>query len=237
MTVPSPIPLLVLTNGRPDCITKTLRSAAEHLRGAAPMVILDDSGDDVYGRWLEDEFIGGPLDGHVLHLNNQERGYWRAMQAVWRYARYVFDYMGVDKAFFLEDDFTFNGDVHVDDLAGVLDAHPHLIQMALLRQPWFGNEVRLGGLIEALEAGGQEFTETTDGTHSWVEHRACFTGNPSLIPRRTFERDWPEGNWSESRFGRALFAAEPDAHGAYWGRRTDAPRVEHIGHERAGSDY
>lgn len=236
MTVPSPIPLLVLTNGRPDCITKTLRSAAEHLHGVGPMVILDDSGDDVYGQWLEDEFIGGPLNGHVLHLEDAEHGYWRAMQAVWQYARYAFDFMGTDKAFFLEDDFTFNADVDVEHLASVLDAHPYLTQIALLRQPWWPNEVEHGGLIPALEQQGQEFTERTDGTHHWVEHRACFTGNPCLIPRSTFERDWPDGDWSESRFGRLLFTDER-ARGAYWGRRDDPPLVEHIGHQRVGTAY
>lgn len=229
------VPLLVLTNGRPACITKTIRSATEHLSGVGPMVIIDDSGDDVYGQWLEDEFIGGTLSGHVLHIEG-EHGYWRAMQALWSYARYLLDHLDVDKAVFLEDDFTFNEDVNVDDLATVLDAHPYLTQISLVRQPWFANEQEHGGVIGALEAQGQRFTEVTDGRFWWLEHRAVFTGNPSLIPRSTFERDWPAGDWSESRFGRELFS-DPRTRGAYWGRRTDPPKVEHIGHERVGSGY
>lgn len=229
------VPLIVLTNGRRDCISQTIPSAIEHLSGVAHMVIVDSSGDEAFGQWLADEFIGGPLHGAVLHLKG-EHGYWQAMQAVWRYARYLLDYDGVDAAFFLEEDFTFNSHVDVGDLAAVLGDRPYLTQMTLLRQPWFGNEHTHGGLLEALEAQGQTFTEVTDGEHSWIEHRACFTGNPSLIPRRTFEREWPEGAWSESRFGRLLFA-DPDARGGYWGRRGDLPRVTHIGHERVGSDY
>lgn len=196
------------------------------------MVIVDDSGDDAYGAWLEREFTGGPFDGHVVHLIDGPHGYWRAMQAVWSLVRG----WGVDAFFMLEDDFTFNEDVYLGCLARVLDEQPHLTQMALLRQPWFGNEHAAGGLIEALEQQGQTFTERGDGLHDWIEHRACFTGNPSLIPRRTFERDWPEGAWSESQFGRLLFS-DPDACGAYWGRREDPPRVTHIGHERVGTDY
>lgn len=199
------------------------------------MVIVDDSGDPTYSTWLEDEFIGGPWEAKILHLP-EPHGYWRAMQYVWGLARHWAATYDTTSFFFLEDDFTFNEDVDVEALAGVLDAHPHLTQMALLRQPWWPNEIKHGGLIEALEAGGQEFTETTDGTHHWVEHRACFTGNPCVIPRRTFERDWPEGDWSESRFGRLLFRDEK-ARGAYWGRRSDPPRVEHIGHQRVGSNY
>lgn len=230
------VPIIVLTNGRPDCISKTIPSATGHLKGVDGLVIVDASYDDVYGQWLEDEFIDSSGKVLVAHLVGGEPGYWQAMQQVWRYARYLLDHLGVGAAFFLEEDFTFNEDVDVEALAGVLDAHPYLTQIALLRQPWFGNEVKAGGLIEALEAQGQTFTERTDGTHTWVEHRACFTGNPSVIPRRTFERDWPEGDWSESRFGRELFR-DGRARGAYWGRRTDPPRVEHIGHHRAGTAY
>lgn len=225
------VPLIVLTNGRPECISKTIPSAQQHLHGVAGMVIVDDSGDPTYGQWLEDEFIGGPWDGKVLHLP-EPHGYWRAMQAVWALARH----WDVPHVAFLEDDFTFNTGVDLDDLAGVLDTHPHLTQMALLRQPWWPNEHEHGGLIPALEAQGQIFTERTDGTHTWVEHRATFTGNPCLIPRRTFTQDWPMGDWSESRFGRLLFL-DKAARGAYWGRLTDPPRVEHIGHHRAGTAY
>lgn len=229
------VPLIVLTNGRPECISKTIPSAREHLHGVAGMVIVDDSGDPVYGQWLEDEFIGGPWDGKVLHLP-EPHGYWRAMQYVWGLARHWAATYDTNAFFLLEDDFTFNTNVDLDDLAGVLDAHPYLAQIALLRQPWFANEHAHGGLIGALQAQGQTFTECMDGTHWWIEHRACFTGNPCLIPRATFERDWPEGDWSESRFGRGLFA-DQRARGAYWGRLADPPRVEHIGRNRVGTAY
>ena len=230
-----PVPIIVLTNGRPECISKTIPSAQAHLSGVQGMVIVDDSGDPTYGQWLADEFTGGPWDGKIAHLPGPH-GYWRAMRYVWDLARHWATTYDTTSFFFLEDDFTFNTDVDLDTLAGVLDTHPCLTQIALLRQPWFGNEHEHGGLIEALEQQGQTFTETSDGVHTWIEHRAGFTGNPSLIPKRTFTRDWPEGNWSESRFGRALFRDE-GARGAYWGRRTDPPRVEHIGHRRAGTDY
>ncbi|MFF5261346.1 glycosyltransferase family 2 protein [Actinomadura viridis] len=226
-----PVPIICLTNGRPDCIAKTIPSANAHLTGVSSMVIVDDSGDDVYGQWLEDEYVGGPWHTRVLHLP-APHGYWRAMQAVWALARHW------DKpAFaFWEDDFVLTEDVDLDELAEVLDARRDLMQMALLRQPWFTNEVEHGGLIEALEAQGQRFTECTNGRQWWIEHRAVFTGNPCLIPRRTLEHDWPEGDWSESRFSRHLFQ-NPHARAAYWGRRTDPPRVEHIGHARVGSGY
>jgi len=229
------VPLIVLTNGRKDCISRTIPSAIEHLTGVSHMVIVNDSPDPAYREWLESEFIGGPFDGKILHLTG-EHGYWQAMKVVWWYAQYLMNFDGCDKILFLEDDFTFDAEVDLNQLATVFDDQPHLTQIALLRGPWFANEHEHGGLIEALEAQGQTFTECSDGTNSWIEHRACFTGNPSLIPRRTFEHPWPEGAWSESRFGKQLFA-DPAARGAYWGRRSDPPRVTHIGTERVGAEY
>ena len=221
------IPIIVLTNGRPDCISKAIASVGKHLLEVGDGLIVDDSGDDVYRAWLSDQY-GAP----VIPVGDEPCGYWRAMRRVWDVARDS----GADKVVFWEDDFVLHADVDVEELAGVLDSHPYLTQMSLLRQPWWPNEVEHGGLIPALEQQGQTFTEATDGVHHWVEHRACFTGNPSLIPARTFAQDWPEGDWSESRFGRLLFQ-DPAARGAYWGRRDDPPLVEHIGHHRAGTGY
>lgn len=221
------LPVVLLTNGRPSCITKTIQSVRENLHGIGDMVIVDDSGDDVYRGWLAEQY-----SAPVVPVGDEPCGYWRAMRRVWDIARDS----GAEACWFQEDDFVFNEPVDVEELAGVLDAHPYLTQIALLRQPWFANEHEHGGLIGALQAQGQQFTECTDGTHWWIEHRACFTGNPCLIPRSTFARDWPEGDWSESRFGRVLFR-DGRARGAYWGRLTDPPRVEHIGHHRVGTGY
>ena len=223
-----PVPLLILTNGRQSCLAQTIPSIHKHLTGVGDMVIVDDSGDTDYRAWLAETFP----DALVTAVASAPAGYWRAMRTVWAIARGS----GADAVTFWEDDFILTEDVDLTCLDRVADEQPHLTQIALLRQPWFGNEHEHGGLIEALEAQGQVFTERTDGRHHWVEHRACFTGNPTLIPRRTFERDWPEGAWSESRFGQLLFT-NPEARGAYWGSRSDPPRVEHIGHQRVGADY
>jgi hypothetical protein len=222
------VPIIVLTNGRRECVSRTIPSALDHLTGAGPLTIIDDSGDPEYAAWLRDTFGVCTPTGGV--------GYWRAMQAVWERARILLGGDSTDSIFLLEDDFVFHADVDLTDLNHVLGTQPHLTQIALLRQAWFANEIRHGGLIEALEAQGQTFEERTDGARHWIEHRACFTGNPSLITARTFARDWSAGAWSESRFGQMLFT-DPAARGAYWGRRGDPPTVEHIGDRRTGRDY
>lgn len=225
----SEIPAIVLTNGRRSCLARTLPSIREHLAGVGDLVIVDDSGDRAYRSWLTSEYP----DAVVTVVAPEPAGYWRSMKTVWAIARDS----GADALAFWEDDFVLTEDVDLTDLQRVLDAHPYLTQAALLRQPWFANEREHGGLIEGLEAQGQVFEERTDGRGRWwIEHRACFTGNPSLIPASTFAHDWPEGAWSESRFGQLLFT-DPAARGAYWGRRSDPPRVEHIGHQRVGRNY
>ncbi len=219
------VPLIVLGNGRQGCILRAIDSIRDNLKGFTSLTIVDDSGDTDYRRRLERD-----LSADVVPVAGDRAGYWQAMRAVWRTTA------GHAQVFFWEEDFVLNDLVGAAELLDVLDTQPHLTQIALLRQPWFGNERAHGGLMEALEVQGNTFEERTDGSRWWIEHRACFTGNPSLIPARTFHQAWPDGAWSESRFGRRLFR-DKAARGAYWGRRSDPPRVTHIGHERAGSDY
>ena len=168
----APIPLIVLTNGRRDCISRAIPSAREHLTGIRSITIINDSPDPDYRQWLEDEFIGDPLDCSVAHLPGPH-GYWQAMQMVWSMARHQMSFFGTDSVFFLEDDFVFHDDIDLTCLDRVLDEHEYLTQIALRRGPWFGNEHAHGGMLEALEAHGQTFGETTDGKHYWIEHRAC----------------------------------------------------------------
>ncbi|OPC84223.1 hypothetical protein B4N89_27780 [Embleya scabrispora] len=221
------VPLIVLTNGRRDCLEQTMTALRRHLHGVAHTTIVDDTGDPEHRSWLADSFTADIVPVEP----DSPAGYWRAMRTVWGLAA------GERAIAFWEDDFVLETDVDLDALTAVLDTHTHLTQIALLRQPWFGNEHAAGGLIEALEAQGNEFTQRTDGERAWIEHRACFTGNPCVIPAATLARPWPDTPWSESVFGRALFASDPTLRGAYWGRRGDPPRVRHIGRHRTGTDY
>ena len=77
------IPLIVLTNGRQDCIAPTLASIGKHLTGYGDTVIVDDSGDPAYRAWLAEAFQGA----YVTAVAPQPAGYWRAMRAVWNIAR------------------------------------------------------------------------------------------------------------------------------------------------------
>ena len=136
--------------------------------------------------------------------------------------------------FHLEDDFVFTRPVPFALMLAALRDDPDLAQVALKRQAWNKREKAAGGLIEADPAG---FTSEQSGYGFLTHHRKFFTTNPSLYPRWVVDRGWPEGPESEGRFGIELFKDDPEIRCAFWGKRFDAPRVHHIGDERAGVGY
>ncbi len=131
-----------------------------------------------------------------------------------------------------EADFVVSRPVPVADMVAVLEAHPYLVQMALLRQPWNEAEVEAGGIVNLRP---HEYEQASWNGHRWLEHRLCTTTNPSLWPRWVIERGWPDGPQSEGRFGIDLFASDPDLRAAYVGGGEQW--CQHIGHVRSGNGY
>lgn len=134
--------------------------------------------------------------------------------------------------FHLEDDFLFNHPVPLDRMLAVLRSHPHLVQMALLRQPWNERETQAGGIVQM---DPHLYRQVEKGNDRWLEHARNVTTNPSLWPRWVLERGWPAGNQSEGRFGLLLFAEDPSYRAAYWGHGEEWCR--HVGDVRAGRGY
>jgi hypothetical protein len=225
--------LTVLTNGRRDCIAQAIPAALNRLDAPfTDYAIIDDSGDPAYRAWLGARF---PLF-HIEPVADAAAGFPAAMRHLWRFiaAHTTED----ETVFHLEDDFVVQQYVDLTELEDVLNRHD-LMQLALKRQPWFGNEVEHGGVIEAIEANGPAtFTEVSDDDgRCWIEHREHFTCNPSLFPAWVARLEWPDQAWSEATFGANAFAALPGVRCGYWGSRDDEPLVEHIGHHRAGFGY
>ena len=78
--------------------------------------------------------------------------------------------------FHQEQDFTFNEPVELNRMAQVLDRNPHLMQMAMRRQPWNPIEEAAGGIVES---DPDAYLEVSDGLSTWLEHRKFFTTNRS----------------------------------------------------------
>lgn len=219
------IALLVITDGR-EHIFETVPSALANLVGPiTTRLIYDDSDNDAHFDRLANEFA--PLGFDVI--GGVRRGFGGAIRYCWSFLadheeRFVFH---------LEDDFIFNRAVDLRSMAMVLDAHPHLAQLALRRQPWNDDERSAGGIVEQHPDDYREWNSTIG---DWLEHRRFFTTNPSLYRRSLCERGWPEVEHSEGVFTHQLLA-DPDVRFGFWGRRDDTPWVTHIGHERVGIGY
>lgn len=217
--------LLVMTDGRLDYIEPTIHSALLALEcDISYRVIHDDTGDEAHRDVLRRMFPSFDVIGQPTR-----QGFGGAIRSAWahlaqRRERFVFH---------LEDDFTFNEPVSLQQMGAVLDRHPHLQQLALRRQPWNPQERAAGGIVEQHP---DEYLEQSDGVSTWLEHRRFFTTNPSLYRRALCERGWPEGENSEGRFGIGL-CEDPDVRFGYWGPKDSDPKVHHIGIERAGVGY
>lgn len=221
------IALLVITDGRRDCVERTIQSAAENLDGPiSRRVLFDDSGDQDHHRWLQARFPDFEVHWHYAG----RQGFGGAIRAAWKHIaagdqRWVFH---------LEDDFTFNRPVDLTDMATVLALEPKLVQLALRRQPWNDEERTAGGIVESHP---EDFKDCQVGPFKWLEHRRFLTTNPCLYRRSLCSVRWPEGPNSEGMMTHKLLSLGPDIRFGYWGSRDSGEWVTHIGDNRVGTGY
>lgn len=228
------IALLVMADGREDYLAQTIASARVSLMGPiTERWLYAEGGDDAYRARLAEAYpeftrIGEP---------GQLRGFTGSIQDAWRI---LTEQSAADYVFHLEQDFTFQRTVGLLSLVQVLEARPYLVQMALRRQPWNDEERAAGGIVEQHP---DWYTEQRERGYRWLEQRAFFTTNPSLYRRTLCSTGFHDGPESEGMFGHQLMRdGTPEVAGehvrfGYWGARTEGPRVEHIGHVRAGHGY
>jgi hypothetical protein len=145
--------------------------------------------------------------------------------------RYVTERLApfVDYIFSTEDDFTYNRDVSLGDLAAILERRKDIQQVALRRQPWNDVERAAGGLVHSR----REEYAVGDGH---ITQRMFFTTNPSLFRASLCASGWPECEHSEGVLSWRIMS-DPDACFAFIGGLDDEPWVTHFGDERAGTGY
>jgi hypothetical protein len=229
------VALLVITDGREDYLARTVDATREHLAGdVTERWMFDDTGDRGYRatlrrRYPEFEHIDG---GH-------RQGFGGAIRSAWQQLRRR---SSAPYLFHLEQDFTLLRHVDVDTMARVLAANPHLVHLALRRQPWNPDERAAGGVVERYPAAYQERGDAAGNT--WLEHRLFFTTNPSLYRRSLIVgTDWPDVDHSEGVYTmRLLEHGTPEVGGdtarfGYWGARDSGVAVTHIGEHRSGVGY
>lgn len=198
----------MIADGRDEYHAASLASAWEHLPEFDHYVRVDDA-------------------DHALGFGGAIREGWRRILDT--DAEYVFH---------LELDFVFLRSVPVASMLDALCDHPHLAQMALLRQPVNEHERAAGGVIGVMDRAGS-ITWRGAGEdfdpEGWIEHTHNFTTNPSVYPRWVMERGWPDEPESEGKFGISLLRDRPETRFAYWGLGDEW--CTHIGHQRLGTGY
>ena len=204
------------TDGRIEYLGRSLKSGREQLRPYPPVrVIVDDSGDAT-----TDLIYACP--GFMVAMHTRRKGFTATVEDAWRI---TLQNKGVRYVFHAEDDFTYNEPVDLLALAAILDANPHLAQVALKRDPVNAEEEAAGGFMETRPP------ETWEQRDGFVEHDLNFTTNPSLIPRAALEVVIDSGReCSEPNVTETLRAA--GFRFAYFGTVDDPPRVTHIGARR-----
>lgn len=216
---------LFITDGRRECIARTVPSFFEALDLELDRaIVVDDSGDPDYRSFLRSTFPELELRAH-----DSRRGHAETMRDAFEIVAEV----DPDLVVHVEDDFLFVKPLELEAMAKILELRPHLCQIALRRQAWYPSELRAGGIVEKAP---EFYRDCSEGALRWLEHRLFFTTNPTLYRRDLVDLGWPAGARSERAFARRVFA-DPLTRSAFFGAREEPPRVIHIGEERAGYGY
>lgn len=213
---PPRVALLVIGDGRDDLKQDTMRSWMHRAHDYELATIVEV--DDRY----------------------HTRGFCGAIQHGWERLRVARSLTPFDYVFHLEEDWRFDRDFSLRDMADVLDADRSLCQVALRRGPENDVEEAAGGLVEVWP---DEYVDCAivpigvAGGIAYLRHRLYFTTNPCLYAADLAERyEWPDEPRCEQGFGLTMLS-EGLAF-AFLGSRLDEPWVAHTGrHARRGKGY
>lgn len=221
--------MTVLTDGRKKYIEEALPPWIMHYGDQVDYrYIIDDSGDPDYRLWLENTF----QDFTVVPVDLDRAGFANAMRKVFATVRAS----GSDYNLHVEDDFVLKRPFNLQDVVDTLAINPDVSQMSFMREPWYENEIKYGGVIQAIEAENElKLREKGVGRLSWTQHLAYWTCNPSVFPSWVAQRPWPNDPWCEMYFSRDM--KRDRKFSGIWGHRSDWIYLDHIGRERAGHGY
>ncbi len=209
------VALCVITNRGFKYLPRMMRSLQAQVGYPwSHRVVVDDAGG-----LRPYDFEGFDYIGHDTPLGGAA-----AINAAWHHLEHLPH--SPDYVFHVEEDWTFPARVDVDEMVAILEADHWLAQVALRRQPAAGEGP--GGYI-GDDPGG--FTQAHLGESPYLVHRKGFWLNPCLYPLRVTYGGWPD-HGHEHHFTRRLI--DEGYHFGILGTHDDAPRVEHIGYDRAG---
>lgn len=222
--------LVITTDGRPGVLERTLEAFDRRVKPKpAEAVIVDDSGDPAYHRYLE-ALVNDRGAGWCALFHRDRQGFCRTVADAWEQAAHA----DSPWIYWLEDDFEHVRTVDLHDLAFVLEREPQVAQMVLYRNPVGDEEIAAGGYLR-IPGRGYELRGGGSGK-PWFEHRGYWSTTPSLF-RRLIPGHYPWPGFADScegKFGFILRGARPTTTFGVWG--AGDPWVIHHG-ERSGVGY
>lgn len=132
----------------------------------------------------------------------------------------------------VELDFIFLAPVPLDAMIYALRQRPRLAQICLKRGPVNAEEIAAGGIVERFP---DRYREEYAAGHIISVNDVVFSTNPCVYSVEICRRGWPQVPHSEGVFTQQL--RDDGYEFAFWGKKFDRPRVEHIGHVRSGQGY
>jgi len=209
------VSLVVITDGRQDCITRTIECLNRVINYPFfEKIIINDSGDMNYHLYLSSAFHEFKVISH-----ENRRGLAGAVQSAWSNISNDSEYI-----FHLEDDFLFNTYINIDHMIDLLNKKESLAQMALVRASVNPPEEEVGGFVfQNLQDYHQR-----DG---WFDHQRLFTLNPSVYKKQLTEIGWPD-HGGEPEFTSKLHSIDKEYCFGFCGDIYDKPYLTHIGGRR-----
>lgn len=230
------IAMIIIGDGRDEYLQRCVASL-NHIHGPiTERWMYDDTGNDAYRKTL------GQRYPRWAHINGGPRqGCAGAFQQVWDQ---VGNLTSAKYVFLIEQDFEFHRVIDLNEMAALLEQRPHLVEVALRRQPWNEQEKAAGGIVEWHPDWYAD--KRDEHGREWLEQRMFFTTNCPLFRTTLFNSPWPPhqpGRYSEGTFHHQLMAnGTAEVPGdqvtyAYWGSRASGTWVQHIGEHRIGTGY
>jgi hypothetical protein len=205
-----------MTNGRGEYLERTLSTIGKLHGNFSRILIHDDSGDENYYNWLK------RFDYELA--TTKQVGFTKAMISAWEKLKEDSN----EWVFHQEDDLPILEEINLDKMIEVMKSNSHIKQMVLQRMPR-GRE-----LCGVIAKHPERYEEKTDGSNFWAEHRVAYSCSPCFYRKSLiYENPWPDVPRSEREYGPILFK-DPKAKCAYWGKKTDKPKTEHIGIVKKG---
>lgn len=236
--------LTVLTNGRVDCLERTLAAFFAHARPRpSKMYVVDDGGatgsDAVFAlseRYGKDINTAYETTGDMVGVPDEAIGMCGAMERCWLAAAESGD-RGLGWIFHLEDDQLLLRPINIFHLALVQAStwgyrERALAQMALVRAPW-GAEIPHGGYIPKDPGWYNRVGAIRHGgPHEWIETTRNWATSPALYRAELCQEfEWPTEPNCESLIGPRIRERYPEAVFGLWGH--GECQYAHIGVERA----